>query len=174
MYPSATLGTGLGHRNASIRLARSTYHQAPERLSLTWLMNLLADSIPPQSRVVGGTFEFSFTLPKAANRSNPNGRKNKAENGGHQKATHAAKGENACPTPPATDSTALKTPSKPRASLPALEMRQERELPLRAENRKHRKALGLCKDCSNKAIPGQSRCPDCAGKNRQRHRAKEH
>ena len=132
------------------------------------------DQETPQARVVGGTFEFSFTLPKAANRSNPNGRKNKAENGGHQKATHAAKGENACPTQPATDSTALKTPSKPRASLPALEMRQERELPLRAENRKHRKALGLCKDCSNKAIPGQSRCPDCAGKNRQRHRAKEH
>ena len=46
----ATLGTGLAHRSASIRLARSTYHQAPERLSLTWLMNLLADSIPPLPR----------------------------------------------------------------------------------------------------------------------------
>ena len=29
----------------------------------------------PQSRVIGGTFEFSFALPKAANRGSPNGRR---------------------------------------------------------------------------------------------------
>ena len=47
------------------------------------------------TRAIGGTFEFSFTLPKAANRGNRNERQNKVRNDGRQKPTHAAKGENA-------------------------------------------------------------------------------
>ena len=39
---------------------------------------------PPQTRVIGGTLELSFTLPRATNRGNPNRRKNKAGKGGRQ------------------------------------------------------------------------------------------
>ena len=42
------------------------------------------DNFSPQTRVIGGTLELSFTLPRAANRGNPNGRKNKAGKGGRQ------------------------------------------------------------------------------------------
>ena len=41
--------------------------------------------------------------------------------------------------------------------------------------RQARKAEGLCKSCPNKAIPNQTRCPDCAEKHRvwnQRHSEK--
>ena len=43
----------------------------------------IMEAVPPQTRVIGGTLELSFTLPRAraANRGNPNGRKNKAEKG---------------------------------------------------------------------------------------------
>ena len=37
------------------------------------------------------------------------------------------------------------------------------------ENRQRRKELGLCKDCPNRAIDGQSRCSSCSEKSRQRH-----
>ena len=39
----------------------------------------------------------------------------------------------------------------------------------RAEQERRRRAreLGLCRDCSNKAIPGQTRCETCAEKHRQ-------
>ena len=47
--------------------------------------------------VVGGTFKFTFELPKPANRGNTNGRKNKAGRGGRQKATRAAEGRNVRP-----------------------------------------------------------------------------
>ena len=49
------------------------------------------------------------------------------------------------------------------------EERKEHSRARAAENRKRRKAMGLCKDCPNQAIAGQSRCSSCAEKNRQRH-----
>ena len=39
-------------------------------------------SLPTGARAIDSTFEFSFTFPKAANRGDRNGRKNKAEKGG--------------------------------------------------------------------------------------------
>ena len=42
------------------------------------------------------------------------------------------------------------------------------------EKRRKSKELGLCRDCPNPAIPGQSRCETCAEKHRQaRKRAEE-
>ena len=43
------------------------------------------------------------------------------------------------------------------------------EVKKRAEQERRRRAreLGLCRDCNNKAIPGQTRCDTCAEKHRQ-------
>ena len=38
------------------------------------------------------------------------------------------------------------------------------------QKRERQKYLGLCRDCSNPAIPGQIRCPTCSEKHRQAHR----
>ena len=38
------------------------------------------------------------------------------------------------------------------------------------QKRERQKYLGLCRDCSNPAIPGQVRCPTCSEKHRQAHR----
>ena len=65
---------------------------------------------------------------------------------------------------PATTRTA-----KPRASKKPKKVRltpEEREARA-AENRRKLKVLGLCKDCPQHAIPGQTRCTDCAEKHRQ-------
>ena len=44
----------------------------------------------PHKWVVGSTFEFSFTLPKSANRGNPTGRKNTTKSDGRPKETRLA------------------------------------------------------------------------------------
>ena len=42
-----------------------------------------------------------------------------------------------------------------------------------AENRSKLKEAGLCKDCRQPAIPGQTRCPSCAGNHRQSRRPRQ-
>ena len=56
-----------------------------------------------------------------------------------------------------------------RAPKPKLTDEQKRELRRvrAAEERQRRKELGLCRDCPNVAIEGQTRCPDCAERHRQ-------
>ena len=39
------------------------------------------------------------------------------------------------------------------------------------KRRQRAKELGICKTCSQPAIPDQTRCPSCAEKNRQQHRS---
>ena len=129
---------------------------APSTPVACLILKVMLENIPrhgPLSRVIGSTFEHSFALPKPANAGNPKGRK---RNSGRQKAPLAQAAKN--------DSSRLHNTETPGT-------RQGRERVLKAENRRRRKALGLCKDCRNKAIPGQSRCPDCVEKNRQRRRS---
>ena len=45
--------------------------------------------------------------------------------------------------------------------------RKEYRRLLAQEKRQKAKSLGLCKDCPNAAIPGQTRCAACAEKHRQ-------
>ena len=54
-----------------------------------------------------------------------------------------------------------------RARLTTLE-RNERKRTLAAQRRQNRKKQGLCIDCPNKAVGGQTQCPDCAQKHRNR------
>ena len=57
-----------------------------------------------------------------------------------------------------------------RAQLTPLE-RKERHRKAAAQRRQNRKEQGLCKDCPNRATPGQTRCIDCAEKHRLIRRA---
>ena len=63
---------------------------------------------------------------------------------------------------------ATKRKSATRAPKPKLTDEQKRELRRvrAAEERQRRKELGLCRDCTNVAIEGQTRCPDRAEKRR--------
>ena len=108
--------------------------------------------IPPHTQVIGGTFEFTFVLPKPANAG-----------GGRSKARKAAK-----PTRKARVGTAKRKTST-KTTKPRLTDDQKRELRnvRAAEERQRRKELGLCRDCPSKAIKGQTRCPECAEKHRQ-------
>ena len=98
----------------------------------------------PQTRVIGGTFEFSFALPRAANRGNPNGRKNK---GPTVKEIPEEQGEH--------EGLKQVQPEAREAS-----RRTERD------RRERLKASGMCRDCREPAIPNQTRCEACAEKHR--------
>ena len=97
----------------------------------------------PHTRAIGGTFEFTFILPKPAN-----------SGGRRPKPRQAAK-----PSRKANAGTAKSTG-------PKLTEEQKRELRRvrAAEKRQRRKELGLCKDCPNEATKGRIRCPDCTKK----------
>ena len=110
----------------------------------------------PHTRAIGGTFEFTFILPKPANSGNPRPKKPK-----HTKPRPKTRAGSA------NRKSAIK-PAKPR-----LTEEQKRELRrvLAAEDRQRRKELGICKDCPARAIKGKTRCPKCAEEHRQAHRA---
>jgi len=63
----------------------------------------------------------------------------------------------------------VKRKNATRAPKPKLTDEQRRELRRvrAAEERQRRKELGLCRDCPNVAVEGQTRCSDCAEKHRQ-------
>ena len=67
---------------------------------------------------------------------------------------------------------ANKRKSAVHAPKPRLTEEQKRELRRvrAAEERQRRKELGLCRDCKNLAVRGQTRCPDCAKKHSKRQR----
>ncbi len=101
----------------------------------------------PHTRAIGSTFEHAFILPKPANAGNTHTQKPKATNPIQK-------------TRPVTAKHKIAT----NATRPRLTEEQKRELKRvrAAEERQRRKELGLCKDCSNPGIKGQTRCPDCA------------
>ena len=108
----------------------------------------------PHTRAIGGTFEFTFILPKPANSGNTRPKKRKATNSSRKTRAGTTKHKEAT------------KPSGPRLT-------EEQKLELRraraAENRQRHKELGLCKDCPSTAIKGQTRCPECT-ENRRRAR----
>ena len=119
-------------------------------------------AVPPRTRAIGGTFEFTFVLPKPANAGNTRPHKRKATKLAPKTRADVAKSK------PATKAT--------RTTLTDEEKREFRRVRA-SEDRQRRKELGLCKDCPTKAIEGQSRCADCAeqhGQSRQRQRQAPH
>ena len=87
-----------------------------------------------------------------------------------QETKKTRKAPNARPSKPTTTESPTTQPKQPKALQKAKRprlTREERKARAReraAENRRKLKALGLCKDCRQAAIPGQVRCVDCADK----------
>ena len=78
------------------------------------------------------------------------------------RATNTSKPAAAKPAKP-------KAPKNPKRARLTVKEKQERARARAAENRTKLKDAGLCKDCRNTAIPGQTRCPECAEKHRTGH-----
>ena len=67
---------------------------------------------------------------------------------------------------PATTTAKPKTSKKPKRVRLTPEERKERGRARAAENRLKLKESGLCRDCRQPAIPGQTRCPACTENHR--------
>ena len=118
----------------------------------------------PAQVAVGTSFEWEFEFPMATNpfyELKPKGKTKKP-------AKPKAKSTRAPETPkPATAKTAKpKAAKKPKRVRLTAEERKERGRARTAEKRLKLKESGLCRDCRQPAIPGQTRCPDCAEKHR--------
>ena len=155
-----------------------------------------AGTSAPRKRAVGGTFEFTFKLPKSANQGNtphkwavgttfewvfefpmPTNSAYELKPAPKRKTRKPANPKAAPARPrkaskPATVKAAKpKASEKPKRVLLTPEERQERARARAAEKRSELKEQGLCKDCWRPAIPDQTRCPDCAEKHRQARQA---
>ena len=131
-------------------------YRARNALNDTRLASHKGCYVNPHTWAVGGTFEFTFILPKPANAGNTRPRKRRAAKPGRKARAGSA---------------SRKSTTKP--TRPQLTEEEKRELSRvhARENRERRKKLGLCKDCPNKVNQGQTRCTDCAQKHNKARQA---
>ena len=123
--------------------------------------------VPPHKWAVGTTFEWEFEFPMPTNpiygrESEP---KPKTKKPAHPKAksTRAPNTSKPAATKPAKP----KPSKKPKRTCLTVEERRERARARAVETRSKLKESGLCRDCRQPAIPGQTRCPDCAEQHRK-------
>ena len=141
----------------------------------TAAFRLISTLVPPPPRAVGYTFEFSFPIPKPANSGNSSKNQKKTAGKSSKKTpkarntTKAAPNRRTEPAPSLAEDRKRKRAGYDRARSQTPEHREYRRL-LAQEKRRKAKELGLCKTCSNQAIPGQTRCPTCAEKHRKSRR----
>ena len=130
---------------------------------------------PPPPRAVGHTFEFSFPIPKPANAGNSSKNQKKTAGKSFKKnpkarnTTEAAPNPRTEPDPSLAEDRKRKRAEYGRARNQTPD-RKEYQRVRAQEQRRKAKELGLCKDCSEPAIPGQTRCPTCAEKRRESRR----
>ena len=121
----------------------------------------------PHKWAVGTTFEWEFDFPMRTNpayEAKP-APKRKARTSANPKAESAPARKT---SKPATPQTATDTPSeKPKRVHLNPDERRERARARAVEHRQKLKEAGLCRDCRQPAILGQTRCLSCADKHRQ-------
>ena len=115
-------------------------------------------------------FEWEFEFPMTTNpfyelKPEPKRKTRKPANP-KPKSTRAPKTSK----PAAAQTTKPRASKKPKRVRLTPEERQERARERAVETRSKLKDAGLCKDCRQPAIPGQTRCPDCAENHRQSRR----
>ena len=124
------------------------------------------DLVPPHKWAVGTTFEREFDFPV-----NPNPAYNRPPKPKRKKKQPAKPAAEPAPEPkvskPASIAAKPKASPKPKRLRLTPEERQERARARAVEARSKLKDAGLCKDCRQPAIPGQTRCPDCAENHRR-------
>ena len=125
--------------------------------------------LAPRTRVKGRTFRFSFPLP-----GNINTRK-KAPNKAEATAVPREVADSAKTINKAKPKTAKsRTPSTNRQEYESSRRQQPERKAAHNEaakkKREQAKFLGLCRHCKAPAIPGQTRCEECAEEHRQARR----
>ena len=120
----------------------------------------------PHKWAVGTTFEWEFDFPVHPNPAydhepEPKGKKRQPAKPPAPR-TPARK-----VSKPATIAAKPKASEKPKRVRLTPEERRERARARAVEKRSKLKEQGLCRDCQQPAIPGQTRCPDCAEKHRR-------
>ena len=129
----------------------------------------------PRKRVEGRTFELSFPLPGRAT----SGLKSKNTQGQKQQRKSSTDGRPAKKTAPKARKPKLRAQPTPAEAEARADNRRKydqnrNQTPERKElhrrvaqaRRDEAKALGLCKDCPNPAIPNRARCETCTAKHR--------
>ena len=128
--------------------------------------------VPPHKWAVGTTFEWEFDFPVHPNSAydhEPEPKRKTRKSG----KTAAARTPARKVSKPATTAAKPKASKKPKRVRLTSKERQERGRARAVETRSKLKDAGLCKDCRQPAIPGQTRCPDCAENHRQSSRPHE-
>lgn len=113
----------------------------------------------------GHTFEYELDLDMPVNphyvtkpATEPKAKRSRKTSTKPQPSRAPAKPDCTKPPKASTPKQARLTPSD----------RKERKRTPAAQRRQNRKEQGLCIDCPNKAVEGQTGCPDCAEKHRNR------
>ena len=130
----------------------------------------------PREWAIGRTFELTFPLPEPRNtggrpprRAKPAGkppRKNSSSTP-PRKAPPKAKQTKPRPKPAEVGVEAKsRDPLEHERKWSSPPERREQHRLQEQERRRRAKALGLCRDCPNPAIPDQTRCPTCANRHR--------
>ena len=126
-------------------------------------------AVPPHKWAVGTTFEWEFDFPVHPNSAydhEPEPKRKKKKPAKPDAARTPARKV----SKPATAAAKPKASKNPKRVRITPEERQERCRARAVETRSKLKDAGLCKDCRQPAIPGQTRCPDCAEKHRKTRR----
>ena len=113
---------------------------------------------------VGTTFEWEFDFPVHPNSAYDHEPEPKRKKKKPAKPDAARTPARKTSKPAAEKPKASQKPNRVRLTP---EERQERGRARAAEHRRKMKKSGLCKDCQQPAIPGRTRCPDCAEKHRK-------
>ena len=133
-------------------------------IDAVWTLNGISHNVvPPHKWAVGTTFEWEFEFPMHTNPFY------EAEPEPKKLANPKAKSTGAPNTskPAATKPAKPKPPKKPKRTRLTVEERQERARARAVETRSKLKESGLCRDCRQPAIPGQTRCTNCAEQHRK-------
>ena len=122
---------------------------------------------PPHKWAVGTSSEWEFEFPITTNPfyelKSESKCKTKKPTNPKAKSTRAPNTSKPAAAKPAKP----KAPKKPKRARLTVEESKERARARAAKNRTKLKDAGLCKDCRQPAIPGQTRCPSCAEQHRQ-------
>ena len=119
----------------------------------------------PRHKWVGGhTFEYEFDWEMPVNPHYQAERVPKSSPVKPRKAPSALE-----PAPPAAEPSKAGKAKKPKRARLTPEELKERRRQRAVKRRQNRKERGICIDCPNRAVEGQTRCSDCVAKRRNSH-----
>ena len=139
--------------------------------------HLLRDHVPPQKRVEGRTFEFSFPLPGSAQHKTKSAATPPSKSRRPRKKASSTSGNVQGCSKNKTSRKTLADKAQARREYERTRNKTTERMEYHRLHQKKRgqeaKVLGLCTSCRRPAIPGQTRCETCAEAHRQSRRRNE-